>query len=314
MDWVVIYNICGISGREKLERYMESINHLLQQDLPGMRICVSSCRSTPATLKILKDHFGSRVSWCRTDELRTVNVTFNLAVKKMMEHFFARAEGYIYSDSGVICRDPRTLRGLVQEHQGNHNAMTAGAVDSDRGFDIWYPGLSEEQIYQGHRLTLRPGKTVNLHLQIFSNKLGNAYGRLLPDIFASHCTESIFFYLCAALGMNFTDWREYRAEHAMGWDMDGGSSGFPQVEGKPNWQHLLPEAPRSMLEILADPAMAQCGMGYEEWCGVKPHDPAKFDHNGHAIAQLRMRQFIEDNFFLPTDRLDYGKIQCEFEP
>ncbi len=274
MKIVVIYNICGISGRDNLASYIASIHSLLNQSHPDSRVVISSCRNTIEQRRVLMREFGNRVSYWNTDETRTVNVTCNLAFKAYCKHF-GEPDGMVYCDSGVNIPDTTVLPILDIIHRSWNCGMTAAMASSDDGLKQWYPDKTEDEIFDGKNIFFVPvGKTINLHFQIFDKSIWQTFGRPWPDIFASHCSESTFSFLCVAVQKRFAVTRMVRVEHCHG--MDGGSSGF-SPEGLINWKHLLPEAPRSMDEIIKDPEAKTCGFGYEECFHILDHDQSLYD-------------------------------------
>ena len=81
---LAVYNTCGIGG-DNTEWYIHSIKSLLNQDLGGVRVVLSSCRNSVECIKELYKTFGNDISYSLTPETYTVNITFNKAVQQMSQ-------------------------------------------------------------------------------------------------------------------------------------------------------------------------------------------------------------------------------------
>lgn len=306
LELITVVNICSIAHAPDLPAYIRNIRHLLEQKEIDQKLVISSCETANADLKVLHKEFGDKVSFCITQETRTVNVTFNRACE-LAARAFEMPRGFLYCDSGCdIGTDTLALKRLFTNHRLGNWAMSAGLTDSDTGFELWRPGMTEDQLFVGDCYEVPIGSTVNLHFQIFDRSIVNAFGRPVPDIFRDFCTESVFSFMCAAVTRSFAVWRNVRFSHAHG--LDGGASGFQDNRG---WRSLLAEAPRKMEDIIADPEALACGFGYEECEKILMHDPTLYTKSGvlKQELRLRLRKFIKDNLFLPKERFDYEAIK-----
>lgn len=302
-DLIVVFNICGIGGSPNLNKYSTHISNLLAQRDVDLRLVISSCQNSHTHLKLLMDELGDCASLYSTQEHLTVNQTFN-HVCLLARQEFGMPKAFLYVDSGCdVGGGMWQLRQLLENHVEEQAGMTAALVDKDTGFDLWRPGMSEDQLFTGDVYDIPIGQTCNLHFQIFDRSIVEAFGRPIPDVFRDFCTESIFSFMCASVGKGFGVWRNVRIKHDHG--MDGGASGFPDDRG---WRSFLAQAPRSAESIIADPEAKLCGIGYEECEGILMHDPNCYDVNGMCKDPARLQRFIAQNFFLPKHRFDYDKI------
>jgi len=309
---LVVYNTCGISGRRNVPQYINSLNHILNQDLDGCKVIVSSCLNEHDDRQELINTFGNRLSYNFIDESLPVNVTFNHALLKGVEEF-GEFDGYLYIDSGINLPDSKTFRKIFDLYKSGSYGMVATRVDVDAGTNLWF-GLGgylgdESQthtLYRDGHFDVPVGKAVNLHVQIWSAEMWEFFGRrAMPDIFASYCTESVFSFMCAALKSKWTVHKDTMVNHVHG--MDGGSSGFePKYTGRPPWQHLF-KSPKTMQEIIADPVGIKAGFGYEECENIMMHDPSQYDENGYCIND-DLAPWIKDNLFLKREQQDYDTI------
>tara|TARA_R100001594_G_C3981878_1_gene250300 strand:+ start:56 stop:631 length:576 start_codon:yes stop_codon:yes gene_type:complete len=189
--------------------------------------------------------------------------------------------------------------------------MVSTLTDDDSGAEWWF-GDSLQENEKEFRVPV--GKALNLHVQLFSEDLRVAYGNILPDIFASYCMESTFTFLCAALKGSWIVRTDHIVHHVH--SLDGASSGFNPngiiAHVIPPHHHLVPEAPRRMVDILADPLSDESGFGYEEVQEIKMHDPKKYTEEGYANNDL-LRSFIKDNLYLQNERFNYDTMKGEYE-
>ena len=185
-------------------------------------------------------------------------------------------------------------------------AMVAARPENDSGVGNWFGG-KQNDIFGNEVFVMPVGKATNLHCQIFSTDLYVTYQGLMPDIFASHCTESVFSFMCAALKQSWAIAGNIEVSHAV--SLDGASWGFnpggvvSQQLGMETWEHLVEWAPHRMRDMLENFDVWKSGMGYEEFRHIKLHDASKYDENGHCTDE-RLKDDIRTYFFLdtPSDR------------
>ena len=302
---LLVYNTCGISGRDNAEYYFSAMKTILREKLPGAKIVVSSCMNSKAVQQRLVDEFlNLGVSFNFIEEKLPVNVTFNHTVLESVRRF-GRFEGYMYIDSGISINEG-TLPEIYARIKTGKYAMIAAETDTDTGYHSWFgthslPGSDID-------FCVPIGKTINLHAQIFTDELFEAYGqRIIPDIFAGHCTESVFSFMCAAIKRKFCVCRGNIVQHLP--NMDGGSSGF-KPDGVETWDHVF-RSPRTMAQIIQDPDAKACGFGYEECRQIMLHDPEQFDSDLFCKND-RLKEFIKTNLFLPNELMNYGDVKHSF--
>lgn len=317
---LIVYNICGISGREDVNYYVDCLESLLNQTDNKNKIAISGCLNRQAVKEYLRERFQGRVIFNFIDEKLPVNVTFNRTVQRCVQEY-GHFKGYLYVDSGInLAHDLYAIQKLSSIHNEGKYAMVASRTDTDAGTFLWfnkgkdhYDESGQEVLFKDKHLEIPIGKTVNLHCQIFDNELFlNFDNRLMPDIFASYCTESVFSYLCAAIGKKFIVSKNVIARHVVG--MDGASSGFsPKENSFPPWQHtFIAPAPDTILNLISNPEAKESGLGYEECQNILPHDPSKYNEDGSCKDPERLKKFIKDNLFLNELYLNYKNISCEF--
>lgn len=319
-DLLIVYNICGISGRETVSRYKQSITSLLNQTKKNIKIVVSSCLNSEAIRNNLKNHFGDSINYSFIDDKLPVNVTFNKTVQKTIKKF-GNFKGYLFIDSGIdFPHDKNAIKKLFDIHCSGNYAMTASRTDTDAGTFLWFnegkyfgDESRQEILFKDGNLEMPIGKTINLHCQIFDHSIYESFGgKIIPDIFASHCTESVFSYLCASVNKKFVVVKNVIANHIVG--MDGPSAGFrPETNPFPAWQHTFrTPSPSTILKIISDPEALESGFGYEECQNILPHKKEKYTAKGECKDPERLKAFIKNNLYLKKEDLDYETIKCEF--
>jgi hypothetical protein len=329
-----IFNVCGVRGLERLDRYVRHIESCLRQEGDGWRVVVSGCCSTRTCKSVLRQKLGNRVSFNWIDQVLPVFTTCNHTVDQCVQRWGA-FDGYVYLDSGVDIgagpwpheEDERVgvFRNLHQRIRSevvamsnveisdggflhdvpcegmlhSQNAMVAVGVDEDTGYEWW--GLRPPR---GEDFVIPVGRTINLHSQAFSEDLRQAYGRILPDVFASDTGESIFTFMTAAIGRRFLLMGKptVRHEHSM----DGASVGF---RGKPlTFKIEMDEFRRRIFD-----EGKRVGFGYELCQQVLPHDPSLYDSEGNCLTAGPLRAFIRDNMFLRPEEFSYESVKHTFE-
>jgi hypothetical protein len=321
---LVVFNTCGASGRENTASYISSIESILAQNFNGLQVALSSCKNNTESIKHLKDAFLDRVTYNVIDDLVPVNISFNHTVRKNVEHF-GEFEAYLYVDSGItfgsqFSVNESVVSDLYDLHKDKNCAMTSARTNTDAGTWLWHKEGENEQDESGQEVLFKDGdfkipvgKTTNLHVQLFDNSIFKTFDkRLMPDIFASHCTESVFPFMCSALNKSFYIHKDVFLFHQT--SMDGASSGFrPEyVQCKP-WQHTftLPH-PETIDNIIKDPEMWDSGCGYEICQSIAPLNPDCYDENDKCKDPERLGRFILDNFYLKKEIYDYDKISADF--
>lgn len=301
---LVVFNTCGISGRENVGFYINAINNILAQNFQDCRICISSCLNTPATQDILTRAFGNLVTYNFINEPQPVNVTFNKSVQDCVNHF-GEFETYLYLDSGVDFEGQVDIISTMYNlHKSGPYGMTSTLATNDNGTE-WFLG------YSGAPPTdfiVPVGKSLNLHCQIFDNEIYRNFDkRLMPDIFRSFCSESVLSFICAAIKKKWVIVGNRLVYHLKA--NDGPSSGFPN---RHSWDDTY-LTPKTMAEIIADPIARSSGFGYEECGNIFIHDHSKYDEEGY-VRNDELRKFILENIFLSKELLDYDKIYHRFIP
>jgi hypothetical protein len=315
---LAVFNTCGISGKENSKDYIESINSILNQDFYSFDLIVSSCLNNQDTLDSLIKEFGNAIKINNIKEKHPVNVTFNHSVKICVDRF-GEYEGYLYIDSGTRFPKNNILSDMYSHLKTGKYGMITPQPENDTEY---FYGLgvgrfdkddeyAKKIIFASGNYVIPPGKAMATHTNLISNELRKFYGNVYPDIFASHCTESTFSFLNAALKKNWILLKDHVLPHKI--SLDGQSSGFSPYQwissGGQTYDH--PYKIASVVSRILTKEAYECGFGYEECRKILIHDPSQFDENHHCINE-NLKHFIKSKLFLSKEDLNYEKITHEF--
>ena len=327
MSLLIVYNTCGLNGVDNSNSYIKNIKSILNQKFEDKKIVFSGNHIPPAILKKVYDEFKNDISYCLTNDRLAVNQTFNHSVLKSVDAY-GDFDGYMYVASDVSFSDDLESLGRLNERLKNsENGIISPEIDKDNGYYWWFNFDESKNLWdvasRDKDFAVPLGATANLHCKIFSNKIFKEYGRPLPDIFVSYCTETIFSFLCAAVKQKFIITNDVLCYHGEKTGVHQGLDGQTLAFGAA-WDRLYTGCPRTISEIISDPEAIACGLGYEEWAppfiaqgkvdASKPHlmhDDKQFDKNGFSVDN-RLRDYIKQNFFLQDSVLDYDNIEYRF--
>jgi len=304
---LVVYNTCGFSGREPVDWYIDCIQNLLNQDLDGVKVVLSSCGNSGGAIKKLFEAFGRGIVYNLINDRITVNMSFNHTVAKCVEKF-GEFEGYLYIDSGINFRDNTTVLSKAYElFKSDNYGMVTVQASNDNGFPQW---IGVDKFVEDENFVIPVGRACNLHTQIFSNEIFKAFdNKIIPDIFVAYCTESVFSFLAAATNQRWVILKDVVAEHLK--SVDGATCGFDHTGPKGDNKNNL-FANLDIYEICKDPEALASGFGYEEMQGVLHHDPTKYDENGMVEDSERLKEFIRTRIFLNKEQFNYDAITHKF--
>lgn len=319
---LIVYNICGISGNENYDFYVMALDLLLAQT-PKCDIIVSGCKVQEEIKEQLLFNYGGRLYFNFIEDILPVNVTFNHSVRKMVEKN-GKYSGYLYVDSGILVADPNLVDNLYQRFLSGPYGIMSAKSNTDSGFHLWFSQDKTNSFKTDHNelrkimttntynvFDIPVGKAINGHFDIWSNDILEAYGNLDPDIFASHCTESVLTFVCAAIKRRWGVSLDIEIAHVSG--LDGQSSGFSPIEWAAEHGHTIdhPFAIPSILAVFDNPTARRLGLGYEECRSVVVHDPSQYDENGFCVND-ELKDYIRDNVYLTKKYFDYDTIDHEF--
>jgi len=309
---LLVYNTCGIRG-DNTEHYIKCIKTLLKQKFDGFKIVLSSCKNSTECIKQLYAEFKNEISYCLTRDLYTVNITFNNAVRKSVAKF-GDFDSYMYVDSGCWFDDDDVVQKSYDCLRSGPHGIVTLQIDNDEALnalDARFVHSTEEVQITGENYIVPIGKSINEHVFLFSSEIyKNCNDKIQPDVFAAHCTESVFSYVAAAAGQKWVIMADKQIRHHR--SIDGASSGFEhhsRVHGN-TWNNLL--YGRDANYFINDTEAIACGVGYEECNNIMNHNPEAYDEDGFAKDPESLLEKVNQYFFLADDELDYDKIVCKY--
>lgn len=306
----VIYNICGISGKEDVNYYIRVINSIYaQNNIDDYLPVVSACKVKREVLNVIKNKFPELMVVAMNEHV-PVNVSFNKTIQKIVD-YHGPCEGYFYLDYGINLESNKNLlNNLYSKFKSGPYGMISTRTDNDNGYHLWF-GLGKfhgdesenDKLFENGDFVIPVGKCVNLHAQIFSHKLYEAYNRkIIPDIFAAYCTESVFSFLNAALRLKWLVTKDHILHHeqiplngasGFGCGFDGLDKMF--LDQTPIIERIIPGIP--------------FGMGYDESRKYVLHRKDQYDEEGFCINN-DLKKYIADYMFLKEDILNYESLRC----
>lgn len=302
---LVVYNTCGFGRYEKVDWYIDCLKNILNQEFDGFEVVLSSCGNSIPVIKKLLETFGNKISYNLINERITVNQSFNHTVQQCVQRL-GKFDSYMYVDSGINFRDnKKVLSEAYDLYKSGPYGMVTIQASNDTGFPEW---LNIEGVIK-ENLELPIGRACNLHTQIFSHEIFEAYdNKIIPDIFVAYCTESVFSFVAAGVRQKWVILKDMVLEHLK--SVDGATAGFHHIGPKGDSTNNL-FGGLDIKQIISDPEARESGFGYEEMQGVFPHDPNKYE-NGFVKDPPRLKEFIRKNMFLGSDAFDYDDVKYRF--
>lgn len=300
---LTVFNICQ-KDRDNCDNYVTSIRSILNQNLDGIdhKLVISAVRNSDPCLRKLRSEFGNQIDIVYYGEISTVNITFNKTIQEVVKRF-GGFDGYIYIDSGVTLTDSNAIKTMSDLLDTKQYSMITIQTDTDNGF----PGWLYFDFVRGQDFIMPAGRACNLHCQLFSSELFETYGsRIMPDVFAAYCTESVFSFMNSAIHKKWVIAKDIVVHHSHG--LDGGSMYFEKISsrfGTP-WNNLLFN--RDANDFINDPEAIEAGLGYEEIHNIFIHKGDKHENDVFSKDPERLKRVILKYLFTNHGELDYAKI------
>lgn len=305
---LVVYNVSGII-RELWDMWEPHLINILEQDYPNYHVCVSGCKITETSkvrFKEIQKKYSNKLSLVFTDEIHPVNVTFNKTCMIMSEKNYY--DGFLYVASDVnFTNYKNVITDMVKLHFDKNSGITSVVVNYDSGIIPWMGEFVFNVLLEQDHYKIPVGKSCNMHCMLFDSKFYEGFShKIIPDIFRSYCTESVFSFLTASIGKNFMIHKKNLMLQHVG-HADGSSGGFQGYRG---WKDLyLSKLP--VEERLMTTEAKECGFGYEECGNVFIHDSTKYNLDGSVKSPKRLFDFIKKSLYLSDEELNYSEIKTE---
>jgi hypothetical protein len=314
---LVVYNICGIK-HDNIEMWVNHLQDIVDQKYNNFTVAISGCKISESSKKTLIEFKNKykNVVFNFTDETLPVNVTFNHTTQ-ICSSEFGTFDGYIYVASDVkFGTDYDVLTKLSHLHFSTNSAMTYALVDNDHGLDGWYNECWDElnQLLEKDHFCINIGKTGNMHVILFDKELYVKYDtKIIPDIFASHCTETTYSYLAASINKKITVHNKSVMLKHIGF-ADGHSVGFMDEIGwnhKLAWKHFFKCKSTAEERLLSNEAK-EVGFGYVDFYGGFKHDSNLYDENENHIQPEKLFNFLKKSVYLSNEEFNYSEIKYSF--
>jgi len=313
MRILVVYNICGIKFNN-LEMWSNHLQDILNQEYSNFTVAVSGCivsdESKVELEKLKEKHNNIVFNWI--EDKVPVNVTFNHTAQVCTEQL-GEFDGYLYVASDVkFGSDTKVIEKLAYLHQNSNSAMTYALVDNDHGLDGWYADVWSDldKMLETDHFCINIGRTANMHVILFDKIIYNTFNnKIVPDIFATHCTETTYSYITAALSKKYVVHNKTVMLGHIGF-ADGHSVGFIdeiRYNDSIAWKHLFKSKTPAEERLLNDEAKAS-GFGYEAHRGLLAHDESMYDENENHVEPEKLLGFLKKAIYLSDDEFDYKTI------
>jgi len=318
-NMLVVYNLCGIKY-DNIEMWLNHLEDIVNQNHSNFTLAISGCIVSEISKKRLEDFKNkhNNVVLNFINEKLPVNVTFNHTVQICSDQF-GIFDTYLYVASDVkFGNDREVLNKLVYLHFNSNSAMTIALVDNDHGFDGIYSeqwGELNELLNTDH-FVINIGKGANGHVMLCDKEIYlNFNNKIIPDIFASHCTEATYCYIVASLGKKMVLHNKDIILKHIGY-ADGHSAGFIeeiQYNDDISWKHLFKSSIPAAERLLNDEAKAS-GFGYGEWKNPKllARDESMYDENEDHVEPKKLLDFLKTGIYLTKEEFDYNNIKYQF--
>lgn len=299
---LIVYNICEIHGQDKSDLYINALTLIYaQQTKHNFQVVVSGCMVSYATKKRLKNSFPKAL-FSYIEEPLSVNITFNKTILECVKKY-GPYKSYIYLDSGLDLINPLTLDSLINKFYEYENevGILYGLTNNDTGGDI-------RKVEGNADIGILPiGTGLNLHCALFTPYYFEKYNHLLPDIFNSGTSESIYTYLTGAID------RKVMVVSPNIFYIHHKASDGPSlwVKGSGIISYKIGSFTVTQMALYLSSGV-KYGFGYEEWKGLLKHKTELWD--GHKCQkENELYEWIKTNVYLNKELLNYDEIKYEME-
>lgn len=307
---LVVYNCCGIR-HDNIMMWSYHLNKIINQTYSNFDICISGCKISETSkehFRGIKEKSDKKIILNFIEDVLPVNITFNKSCMEASKYENYDAYLYVASDVDMV-EDKEVITKLSNLHFSDNVGMTSAVVNFDSGIEAWLGADIFHNFLNNNNFQIPPGKTLNLHCMLFDKKIFDSYNkRIIPDIFRTYCTESIFFYINASLNLKYMIHnKSLYIVHLAG--RDGSSVGF---FGGRSWKDMFnPEIP--VENRLMTNEAREVGFGYEEYINIFPHNPEKYNSDYTHKNPDELYDFIKKSAYLSENEFDYNKINYTIE-
>jgi hypothetical protein len=322
--FLVVYNCCGIH-KSNTSMWIEHIESILKQKNCNFDVVVSACmidyNSQMQLLnKFSKVEFENQIFFNFINELHPINVTFNHSI--ILCSSFQDYRGFLFVSSDIKFTRVDDFERMFLFHENYDVGISNFIVDNEN----WIPTHIGTDFW--NQLSLKHadfpfGSSINCDCMLFDKEIFKLYGKVIPDIFRSWCTESVFPFLCASINkVHKCHDQSIVVHHAI--NLREGSSTIARSGCEKGCDDLYKSRINVFERLLTSEAF-ECGFGYAEshfnthtW--TREHlNKIYLVHNSDAYITdyrpkdtERLVNFIKSAVFLEKEELNYSKIKFQF--
>ena len=296
-DILFVYNLCGLK-HDNTDKWIEIINKWLSHR-DDFDFCISACNVTPECKHKFLTHFKDKdIKINFVEDKLPVNITFNLSCKLNPGYKY-----YLYCSSDVEPNGHLNIfPKLLKFHKENNNGITGVHVLHD-SFHQNHNYIRD--IVRKTNYTFKPGESFNCHFALYDGEFIKYYNSFMTDVFEYFATESVFYYVCAAINKNLgmlsgLEITLFHPHH----DMDGSSS-FTKNRGY-QFLFLIGDAKE---RLITDEAR-QAGFGYEEVNHIMPHKKELYENN-KCKNPTKLLGFVKKAVYLQPNEFNYMDINYD---
>ncbi len=308
-------------SKDNLHKWKANLQNIMVQKNINYDLALSLNMGRDAAIKDLHNFLDLVLSRAEnvylnvTHQALPVNTSFNHTCIQATQKRGESYDGYLYCASDINMPNSHVINKIAYAHVNNNSAITHGMVNNDDGLGDWFGSKDRKVILdqlQNNDFSIPIGKTMNLHCAMFDKSIFDNYNKLMPDIFASSSTESVFYYICVSLNKKYyiCSTKDFILSHQG--MLDGRSHCFrSNYNNRESWKHMFRAKLEAKKKFFSKEAK-DVGIGYEEIHGILPHDKTKFDSEGMSINAEALRKYIKYNLYLGSDELNYDAISHDF--
>ena len=301
---LVVYNTFG--AKDNYGHYFTCIDSILSNGLPeGTKVAISSVCNSENTRNALLERYKDKIIFCSMEDRVPVNITFNKAVQECVSKF-GEFKYYLYVDSGIdfLGNDGAIVKAVNAMEDNDLGLLSFQVINDHCLGNVGLTSFLEDGV---HLVPL--GSACNGHSELFSNEIYKTFGsKLIPDVFAAYCTESVYSFIVAAINKRWGILGGPILNHCKA--VDGASSSnkhISQVFGN-HWNNLL--CSRDARTFILDPEALEAGLGYEECNKIMLHKADVYENSFPKNAE-KLKEMINKYFYLSNSDMDYSKIICQ---
>ena len=319
--FLVVYNCCG-AGSDNYEMWKNHLDSIITQKNCNFDLVISGCIISDSSKKRFIEDFSNshkKIYINFIEELHPINVTFNHSVILISKNENYR--GYLFLSSDIKIINDTDMCKMFEFHINENIGISNFIVDNEN----WIPthiGQDYWQELQIKHADFPFGTSINCDCMLFDSEIYKTYSKIIPDIFRSWCTESVFPFLSASVNKSHKCHdTSITVHHAI--ERREGSSKIAKTGCEKGCDDLY-RSQKDVWERLINQEGFESGFGYAEshyhvhkWTR-ESNMKMYLLHNKDAYLSpyrpkdtKRLVNFMKTAVFLTNEELDYNEIKFE---